>query len=332
MKRDLVVFGSARTDVFLELPPDKVDEFCKLDTKKCVIELTYGSKIPLNNVTFEVGGNGANVSVGTTRLGVDAVLAAEIGNGPLADYTKKHLDKQVDTTYVTQTHGVGEGFGAVIMYGGERTILSYYPDYEPKFPSEMCGVEWAYLTSIGEKFENYYEKVYEWIKGCGAKLAFNPGGRQLAKGPEWVTKYVSITYMLIANRQEAEEIAAMHNESFGKEKELLAKLGEMGPKLVVVTDGSNGSFIFDKERNRFLKANVVPVDSFERTGAGDAFSSGSLAAIIQGKPLEEALLWGTLNSTSVIGHIGPEPGLLDTQKMNEWLERGKDAGLSVNEF
>jgi len=332
MRRDLVVFGSARTDVFLELPPDKVDEFCRLDTKKCVIELTYGSKIPLNNVTFEVGGNGANMAVGATRLGVDAVLAAEIGNGPLADYTKKHLDKQVDTTYVTQTHGVGEGFGAVIMYGGERTILSYYPDYEPKFPSEMCGVQWAYLTSIGEKFENYYERVYEWIQSCNAKLVFNPGGRQLSKGAEWMAKYLGITHMLIANRQESEEMAKMESQSFGKEKELLTNLGNTGPKMVVITDGGNGSFIYDKENNKFLRAGVMPVDSFERTGAGDAFSAGILAAIIKGKSLEEALLWGTLNSTSVIGFIGPEAGLLDMNKMQEWVERGKEAGLSVEKF
>src|SRR5690606_31723426 len=161
---------------------------------------SYGSKIPLNKVTYEVGGNGANVAVGSTRLGVDSVLVAEVGNGPLADFTKRYLDKQIDTTHVTQTPGVGEGLGAVIMYGGERTILSYYPDHEPDFSGVKDSFEWAYLTSSGEKFESFYEKIYEFLISNSIRLAFNPGGRQLKKGREWMQKYLDITQVLLVNR------------------------------------------------------------------------------------------------------------------------------------
>ena len=69
---------------------------------------------------------------------------------------------------------------------------------------------------------------------------------------------------------------------------------------------------------------IVPAPVVERTGAGDAFGSGFLAAYMQGKPIEEALRWGTVNSASVLGFIGPQAGLLSPEKMQEWLVRAAD--------
>ena len=327
---DLIVFGSARTDAFIEVPLESTDELCNINTHDCYMMLSYASKISVDRVTFEIGGNGANMAVGTMRMGVDSLLAAELGQGSLADGTMRYLEKEIDTTYVTQTQGIGQGFGAAIMYGGERTILSYYSDHEPAFPENVCEVKWAYLTSVGEQFENYYESVYKWLKSCNAKLAFNPGGRQIKKGQEWLKKYLSMTELIFVNRKEAEEITKFSGESLNKEKELLKALANLGPKICVITDGGNGSFVYDGKK--FVRAEVLPFSSFERTGAGDAFSTGCLSAIIKGKSLEEALLQGTINSTSVIGYVGPQKGLLTKKQLPEWFERAKSCKVEVGEF
>ena len=77
-------------------------------------------------------------------------------------------------------------------------------------------------------------------------------------------------------------------------------------------------------------AQITPV--VERTGAGDAFGSGVLAALIHGKTLEEALLWGTSNSSSVIGYTGSQKGLLKLEEMDAWLTRAKSSGVEVTQF
>lgn len=326
----LIVFGSARMDGFLSLPDEKAHTYCRLDDKKCVLELTYATKVPLRQVKFLLGGNGANVAVGTKRMGIDSVLAAEIGTGIMGDATKAELEKQeIDMSLITQSPEVPAGFGAVINYQGERTILSYYPPQEPPFPDNADAPEWVYLTSIGEQFENYYEKVHQFVVDKKPKLAFNPGGRQISKGRDWMRKYLQITDVLIANREESEEIAG-ENHTFGREKELINKLLEMGASKVVVTDGRNGSFAFDGEK--FYKLGILPVDAIERTGAGDAFSAGFLSALIKGKPMQEAILWGTLNSTSVIGFVGPEDGLLHERDIDVWMSRAESAGIKPEEY
>ena len=118
--------------------------------------------------------------------------------------------------------------------------------------------------------------------------------------------------------------------TFGKEKDLLKSLSSLGPKICVVTDGADGSFVYDGKR--YIKAGILPIDSYERTGAGDAFGVGCLSAIIKGKSFEEALLWGTINSASVIGYIGPENGLLAEKDIPEWIERAKSSEVKVEEF
>ena len=325
----LVVFGSARVDAFLELPDKLAGEFCKLDTKECFIELSYAAKLPLDDVTFCLGGNGANVSIGCSRLGIDNTLVAELGCGPLADFAKSELEKEVSLDYVTQSEGINQGFGAVIVYHGERTILSYYSPGRPPFPKNLQGSEWSYLTSVGENFEEFFEDTYKWLGENGTKLVFNPSGRQIKKGKEWLSKYLRKTELILINREEGEEIVGI-SDSHEKEKELLDKICELGPKFAVVTDGSNGSFA--KEGSKYYHLGILPIDAISRTGAGDSFSSGCLSALIQGKTLKEALLWGTVNAASIIGYIGPQKGLLTKDQIQEWFARAESSGLRVEEF
>ncbi|MBI3290488.1 carbohydrate kinase family protein [Candidatus Microgenomates bacterium] len=326
---NLIVFGSARVDAFLSVPANRAEKLCEIDTHKCVIELSYGAKIPLDNVEFLVGGNGANVAIGTKRLGAESLLVAELGNGILADYAKRELTREIDTKHVTQTQGVAQGFGAVIMYEGERTILSYYPSTTPPFPDSINSYEWAYLTSVGESFEEYFEKVYAWISTAKPKLAFNPGGRQIAKGGEWLKKYLEKTEILFVNREEGEEIAGV-TKTTGREKDLFSALAKLGVKQIIITDGESGSYAFDGKT--YYKTGVLPVNAYERTGAGDSFASGCLSALIQGKPMNEALLWGTVNSASVIGRVGSIGGLLKKEELSVWLERAKSSGVRVETF
>ncbi len=325
----LVVFGSARVDAFLELPDELADKFCRLDTKECYIELSYAAKLPLNNVTFCLGGNGANVSVGCSRLGIGTTLVAELGRGPLADFAKSELEKEVSLDFITQSEGINQGFGAVIVYHGERTILSYYSPGRPPFPKDLEKAEWSYLTSVGENFEEFFEDTYKWLGEKGTKLVFNPSGRQIQKGKEWLSRYLLRTELIIVNREEAEKIIG-NSDTQGKEKNLLDQLCSLGPKLAVITDGPNGSFA--KEGSKYYHLNVLPLDAISRTGAGDSFSSGCLSALIQGKTLKEALLWGTVNAASTIGYIGPQKGLLTKDQIQEWLARAQSSGLKVEEL
>ena len=55
----------------------------------------------------------------------------------------------------------------------------------------------------------------------------------------------------------------------------------------------------------------------DKTGAGDSFAAGFLAAITYGKDMHEALLWGTVNSGANVKVIGATKGVLTKAQIEE---------------
>src|SRR6185369_15345485 len=109
------------------------------------------------------------------------------------------------------------------------------------------------------------------------------------------------------NVEEAQKILNTEEKDI---KFLLTEFSKLGPKFVFITDGINGAYAYEKDKNESWKMPVYPHDPFERTGAGDAFFSTLITALSLGKSIEESLLWGPINSMSVVQQIGAQKGLL----------------------
>ena len=121
------------------------------------------------------------------------------------------------------------------------------------------------------------------------------------------------------NLEEAKKFLGYKDDEKIEIKKLLKKLADLGPKNVVITDGKNGSFCFDGEN--YYKLDVFPAELVQKTGAGDAFATATLAGLFYGNPLSEAIRWGTSNSASVISAMGPQEGLLTLNKLKESLNK-----------
>lgn len=328
-KFDLLSIGDATVDVFMN--PTETETLCELDDKKCRICFAYGDKIPVRNLEFTIGGNAANNSVGSSRLGLKSAIVLTLGDDTIGKLIVERLQKEgVDTTYVIAQPATSSNYSTIINYGGERTIFTYHAPRSYEFPVQLPVVPWVYLTSMGESYRPFYNHFVDWIRrNTQVRLAFNPGSWQIRAGVEGIKDVLNLTNLIFINRQEAEKFSGIA-DSTGKERELLTAVNKLGPDIVVVTDATNGSYVFDGQR--FLKCGVLPVDAYERTGAGDAYGTGFLSAVIKGKSLEEALIWGTLNSASVIGYVGAQKGLLKEDEMVDWIERAKSSGVKVEEF
>jgi sugar/nucleoside kinase (ribokinase family) len=326
---ELLSIGDASLDVFLV--PSEHESLCLVDNKKCLICFSYGDKIPVKTIEYSVGGNAANNAVGTSRLGIKTGIVATLGGDSTGNQIVEKLEKEgVNMDCVIQQPVVGSNFSTIINYSGERTIFTYHAPKSYEFPVDLPVTPWVYLTSMGESFQPFYNHFIDFVsKNPDIKIAFNPGTRQIRAGTEALKTVLERTHVIYVNRQEAELLTGT-KDSHGNDKDLLRALSGLGPKISIITDGAHGSFVYDGVK--FFKAGVLPVDAYERTGAGDAFGSGCISALIKGKSFEEALLWGTVNSASVIGYIGSQKGLLKEHEMPLWLERAKSCEVGVVEL
>jgi len=328
---DLLSVGDATIDSFMV--PLESETFCSIDKKECLIAFNYGDKIPVKNLDFSVGGNAANNAVGSARLGISTSLVLTLGDDSVGNMIIEKLRAEgVDLTYVIQQPGTVSNYSTVINYSGERTIFVYHAPRSYEFPVQLPTPPWVYLTSMGESFRPFYNHFIDWLaKYPQVKLAFNPGSWQLRAPKEEMEPVLTKTHVIFVNREEAEKMTDF-GDSSERDRDLLISLNKLGPKVCIITDGGAGSIAYDSVNGKFVKVGVLPIDPYERTGAGDAFGSGTLAALIHGKSLDEALLWGTCNSASVIGYTGSQKGLLKISEVPEWLERAKSSGVKMEQF
>src|SRR3989344_1697015 len=322
MEFDMLALGPARMDVFVNLPEEEINEACSIDRQRCVIEWGFGDKGPVKAMQFEGGGNTGNNAGGLARLGYKTGVVGTRG-GEWVDLRALEILKK-EGVNVDNVHTIpGKyGFGVVIGYQGERTILSYYPESEClfKFKSGDDTAKWTYLTTAGQDFECFYEDAVKWVGEKGVRMAFNPGSRQVKMGVEKIKYAYEAAEIIFVNKEEA--VVLLNIQDSKKIQELLTGLKSLGPKVAVITDGPEGAYAYDGQKYWFMPTVTAPV--VERTGAGDAFGSGFLGAFMKGLPIPEALKWGACNSASVLGYVGPQAGLLNQQQMQEWLEKNRE--------
>ncbi len=181
----------------------------------------------------------------------------------------------------------------MLWYKEERTILIKHEVYDyhwPHFrPDEMP--EWVYFSSISDHALPYHDQVADWLEdNPDVKLAFQPGTFQIEAGTERLKKLYQHTELVVLNREEAVTVTG---GSYDDVHGLLDKLHALGPKIAIVTDGPAGAYASDGNERLKMPLYPDPAPPFERTGAGDAFASTFVAAIVKGHNLESALQWGT---------------------------------------
>lgn len=324
---DLVAIGDSTIDTFIRIH-DAALEF-DIDRRESKLCIPYGAKIPVDAIAYGVAGNAANVAVGTARLGQRVAIYTNLGNDDQATRIRQAFEKEgIDTRFVKTSKDKGTNLSVVLTFQGERTIFVYHQDWFYHLP-DIGPCSWVYLTSMAEAFtrSNICDEVYHFVEKTHAKLAFGPGTYQLKADIKRYPKLLEACEVLIVNMEEAKRILEIDAGTI-QTRDLLSKLLMLGPKHVVVTDGAHGSYATDGQNN--LKLGVIPVEVIEKTGAGDAYTSGLLSALVRGESLAEAMAWGTINASFEVQHVGTQVGLLKLADLEK--ERKKYAKLRAVNF
>lgn len=318
MSFDFFAVGDTVTEPFIRLKDAHVT--CTINTERCEICMRFGDKIPYESATLALAvGNAANAAVAASRLGLSSALRAYVGDDRYGPECLEELARNgVDTSFVVTEAGKKTNYHYVLWYGSERTILVKHEDYTYTVPELPQSPAWLYLSSLSENSLSYHEALVGLLeKHPETKLAFQPGTFQIKLGREALAPLYARSAFVVCNQQEAERI--LEQPAGTDVKVLLAAMHALGPELAVITDGRKGAYASDGNKTYFVPMYPDAREPFERTGAGDAFASTVVAALALGKPFAEALLWGPINSMSVVQEIGAQKGLLSREALEQFL-------------
>jgi len=318
MKYDVITIGDAFEDVFVE--PDLKVRSEKTFAGGRGICFEFGEKIPLESVQYEVGGSACNIAVGLSRLGYKTSFVTAIGeDSPAEKILNRLVDEGVNTDNIIQKDSIKTGFSVVFSIEGDRTIFSYHAlkDYSVVKIKKSLSARWLVMTSLGENIEDIENRIIKEVAENNAKFAWNPGSIQIRKGASHYRHLLKCNSILFLNREEAMKFLDFPVKP--QIEEVVRKLATFGSKIIVVTNGKEGALAYDGKEFFYAKADEH-IKRIDATGAGDAFSSGFMASIMNhdpkvpfsGEEIQEALKWGIKNSNSVIKYVGAQKGLLSS--------------------
>jgi ribokinase len=284
-------------------------------TEQC---FPFGSKIEVKEIVFTTGGGGTNAAVTFGRQEFKTAYVGVVGNDFAAGEILKELKQEsVDTEYIHR-HSEGHTAYSVILVhkSGERTILSYKGEgqhFEVKHvPIDEFKAQWFYIDSLGGRYD-LLEALVNYAVENKIKIAFNPGGKELAHGLEKLKPLLKHIDIFAANKEEGAELVGTEPEN---QEETLKRLAEICGGIVVLTDARNGVKVLAD--SVLYSAGVPDSPVVERTGAGDAFNSGFVCEYMRSGDIRRAVQFATANASSVVTKWGAKAGILYKGDFGPW--------------
>ena len=303
----IVSLGSALQDIYLidhdDLVPTEIGDSAILG------KVIVGSKVDIDKISYEVGGGGLNSAVTFAKHGHEATFMGNIAKDPAGLAVLRKMDQEgIDSSFVNTVEHKSTGTSVILLdsKSGERTVLTcrgaseLFDNFNPK-DLETISPDWLYITSLRGDLKTLEAFLVQAHK-LGIHTMFNPGVRELER-PNELTKLLKYVDILNVNKSEASMLVP------GKIlAELVYHLGNY-VETAIITDGPMGGIATNGEETyRFGIYGDVKVK--DATGAGDAFGSGFLAALVAGKSFRSALIFASANSTSVVSKLGANRGVL----------------------
>jgi len=280
----------------------------------------------VNETASSPGGSAANTIYGLAKLGVNTGFTGVVGDDAegkmlLQDFQKAGVDiSQIRVKHRAKTGSVlclSDRLGRRSLYvvPGANNLLTM-DDLDLTYINQA---KMLHLSSFAD--DRQFKVLLELIDklDLSIKVSFAPGALYAIKGLKVLSPILDRTYVLFINQNEIRQLTGQ-NIIAGAESCL-----KQGCHMVVVTLGKGMrlrlgkgishktvtavGYIRDAENEYGIEStsrNIV--SQVDTTGAGDAFASGFLYALVKGKGLEECGRLGDIVAQFSITKVGAREG------------------------
>ncbi|MCW1294034.1 MAG: carbohydrate kinase family protein [Candidatus Parvarchaeota archaeon] len=300
---DVVTVGSATKDIFLFSKQSNL----KQGINSHFLEVPFDRKVEVNKVLEFTGGSATNAAATFANFGKKAGVIARLGNDSNSAFILEDLKSRgIADELVIKSDGETQFSVVIVSNIGKAVIFVYrgieknlrYEDIEREFKAG-----WIYLGPLPAEDTSIIERLIETHRSYGARFAMNPGSNFLNLGikkTESILKNIDIISM---NQEEARKFVGLNNDVKN-----LIELAKRVKSAAIITKGKEGSITADKKYIYYSTAK--PAKQINYVGAGDAFFSAFVNAIIDEKSVEDAINLASYNSAGVVEKYGAKSGLV----------------------
>ncbi|WP_319531665.1 carbohydrate kinase family protein [uncultured Cohaesibacter sp.] len=346
--------GSAMIDIITIVADNDIERIAMTNAHNSFLLLEQGRKIDALNISTHVGGGAINAAVALSRLGHEATPHVKIGEDIEAEMVRQLLSREnMSLDGLMTTDKAITGCSVIIASHDRNASIFTARGANCRVTDDDIvenifeGAKLLHIAPMSNESAEAFPMICQRGRESGAFVVANPGERQInRRGKEFLEACKNIDLINI-NRAEAEILMpiVLENTDASKmrttrvdqdaSKTLLSRglimdhvhcslagfmslLMGLGPKYVLVTDGTGGSYLGSKEG--LYHAPIKKAKVRGTAGAGDSFTSTFGALLAEGLGEEKALQMAAINSSSVVEYVDTQSGLLQRDELERRLE------------
>jgi ribokinase len=306
MKKILVV-GSSNTDLIIKVP-----------------EIPRPGETLLGGAfqTFP-GGKGANQAVAAARAGGEVVFIASVGDD---DYGKAAVNgyklDNINTEDIKVCKGIPSGIAMItISDKGENAITVASGANAELLKEDLDEAEEAFdeadymLVQLETPLETV-QKAVELCRDFDTRVILNP-----APAAELPDEILALIDIITPNETEAERLTGVKVSGEQDAIKAAQVLHDRGVKTVIITMGSKGAFLSDRDSGT---AKVIPgfkVTAVDTTAAGDVFNGQLAVALAEGSSMEEAVHLAHAAAALSVQKLGAQSSIPRREETDKYLKQ-----------
>lgn len=303
--KNLTVLGSINVDHVISVP-----YFAK-----------PGETLTGHSYHIAYGGKGANQAVAAARLGANVSFIGCIGNDDIGRAMKSAFAQDGINTYPIKTiENEMTGIAMIqVANSGENSIVisaGANGHLDGSVVAE-CQSEIAQADCLLMQLETPLPAIIQAAqiaKENGTKVVLNPAPAQAL--PD---ELLSLLDMITPNETEAEILTGVKVIDESSAQQAAQVFYQKGIEKVLITLGSKGVFVSENGVGQIVAG--FRVKAVDTTAAGDTFNGALVTAMLEDKPLNEAILFAHAAAAISVTRKGAQPSIPTRQEALEFLNQ-----------
>ncbi|RJT26599.1 ribokinase [Buttiauxella izardii] len=304
-KGKLVVLGSINADHILNL-----EHFP-----------TPGETVTGQEYQVAFGGKGANQAVAAGRSGADIAFIACVGDDDTGNRVCKQLaSDKIDTSPISTIKDASTGVALIFVNGAGENVIGIHAGANGALTPSLVAEQnqkIAEASALLMQLESPLESVLAAAKIAHqnqTKVVLNP-----APACELSDELLGLVDMITPNETEAEKLTGVRVENDDDAAVAAKALHAKGIQTVIITLGSRGVWL--SENGKGQRVPGFKVKAVDTIAAGDTFNGALVTALLEEKPMNEAIRFAHAAAAIAVTRKGAQPSVPWRHEIDEFLQQ-----------